>query len=534
MKYFIGVDIGGTKCSVSLANADKGIRILNLIRFPSNAELGAESMISRIMEALDKLIADSSLSKDDITAIGISCGGPLDSASGRVLSPPNLPGWDDIHLTDLLEKRFGIPAYLQNDANACALAEWKLGAGRGTKDMVFLTMGTGMGAGILSNGRLITGTCDLAGEVGHIRLTDEGPEGYGKNGSFEGWCSGSGIERFIKEWTRRRIAAKNPPAWVKDGRTDIDAKLLNEYAGKSDEDALALFNLIGDRLGRALAIILDMLNPEVIVIGSVFQRAEAWIRPAMEKALKEEALPLSLSHLKVLPAQMGDNIGDYAAIMAAVYALDIDPMQEVGEEDERVLAHLTRLSARYPHLAHLSEDIVKAYTAIRNAYAGGNKLLVCGNGGSCADCEHIVGELMKGFYLKRPVSNDPASVLSHLQGALPAIALTGHPALSTAFANDEDAAYLYAQQTLGYGKKGDVLLAISTSGNALNVINAVMTAKELGLVTIALTGGNGGRLASMADYSIIAPGNCPADVQENHLPVYHTICAMLEAKFFKE
>ena len=532
MKALIGIDIGGTKCAVSLARINKGIRILDKYRFPSNAHEGKDPMLSRIMDAVDEVLTRNQLSAEDLEAVGISCGGPLDSKTGRVMSPPNLPGWDDVPLTDVLQNRFHVPCFLQNDANACALVEWKIGAGRGANDMIFLTMGTGMGAGIISGGKLLTGACDLAGEVGHIRLSESGPEGYGKAGSFEGWCSGGGIEKYINEWTEKAISSGKTPGWVIKGHKTIDAKILNDYAQAGDEDALALFRDIGEKLGCALSILTDTLNPEKIVIGSVFQRAEGFIRPSMEKALKRESLPLAYQALTVVPAETGEQLGDFAAIMTALYALDIDPMQEMDETNGRVLIHLEKLIRKYPHLACVRNDILSAYVALRDCFVSGGKLLVCGNGGSCADSEHIVGELMKGFYLKRRVTEDQNSILSHLQGALPAIALTGHNALSTAFSNDEDASFVYAQQVFGYGRKGDILIGISTSGNAVNVKNAVLTAKEIDMKTIALTGGTGGALKSLADFSIVVPGDCPADVQENHLPVYHTLCAMLEARFF--
>lgn len=533
MKALIGIDIGGTKCAVSLARVDGGIHILDKFKFPSNAHEGKDATLLRIMNAVESVLEKNALTTNDLEAIGISCGGPLDSKTGRIMSPPNLPGWDDVPLTDLMNQRFSVPCYLQNDANACALVEWKLGAGRNTNDMIFLTMGTGMGAGIISGGRLLTGASDLAGEVGHIRLTESGPEGYGKAGSFEGWCSGGGIEKTARQWTEDALSSGYTPRWVADGHTSIDARILNEYAQSGDKDALFLFEKAGEKLGQALSVLADTLNPEKIVIGSVFQRAERFIRPAMEKALKAEALPLTEKILSVVPAETEEQLGDYAAIMTALYAMDVDPMKETGETDEAVLSHLEKLLKKYPHLACVRDSLLSAYLEIRDCYLSGGKLLVCGNGGSCADSEHIVGELMKGFYLKRRVTDDQESILSHLQGALPAIALTGHNALSTAFQNDEDAAFTYAQQTFGYGKKGDVLIGISTSGNAVNVQNAVLTAKAIGMKTIALTGGSGGALKKSADVSVIVPGTCPADVQENHLPVYHALCAMLEAKFFK-
>ncbi len=535
MKTFLGLDVGGTKCAFVIAHVGGGIRLLDRLSFPSHAEKGFDDMLKRILRAGDEILARNRLTTSDIAAIGISCGGPLDSRTGYVLAPPNLPGWIDIPLTEIMQSHFGLPAFLQNDANACALVEWKLGAGRGTENMIFCTMGTGMGAGVIAEGRLMRGASDMGGEIGHLRLTDDGPVGFGKAGSFEGYVSGGGIALQAKAWTKHALLQGKTPAWIRDGyaEEEISAKLIAEYAKNGDEDALRLYEHIGTMLGRGLSLLVDAFNPEKIVIGSIFARAEALLRPAMEAVLEKECIPYSLKAVQVCPAKTGEQIGDYASIMTALYALDIDPMAGEEETSEDVLLHYEALYRKYPSLSDTRDSVMDAYKALRDCYRREGKLLVCGNGGSCADAEHIVGELMKGFYRKRPIAaHTKNSILSNLQGALPAIALTGHAALSTAFGNDEDPAYVYAQQTYGYGKKGDVLIGISTSGNAKNVINAARTARELGITVIALTGGSGGELKSIADISIIAPGSCPADVQECHLPIYHTLCAMLEAKFF--
>lgn len=535
MKRFIGLDIGGTKCAVIYAEVNRGIHILDRMQFPSNANEGAQRMLARIFDGVKAMLEKHTLNSDNIDAIGISCGGPLNSKAGCVMSPPNLPGWDNIPITERLESAFGIKAFLQNDANACALAEWKLGAGRGADDMIFCTMGTGMGAGIIAGGRLISGACDMAGEIGHLRLTPDGPDGYGKNGSLEGWTSGGGIGRFAAMETEALIKKGHTPAWARDGVLTPDAKTLSEYAAKGDADALALYERVGEMLGKGLSLLIDTLNPEKIVIGSVFVRAERYLRPAMERVIRQECLSHTAAAVSILPAESGEAIGDLACIMTALYALNVDPFSEDKPENERAIKHLERFIKKYPHLAYIKPSLRRAYAAIRDSYLAGGKLLICGNGGSCADAEHIVGELMKGFYLKRPVKSAPEeSVLGKLQGALPAIALTGHAALSSAFLNDVDPAYVYAQQAFGYGRKGDVLIGISTSGNAENVLNAAKCAKAIGMTVIALTGGTGGRLSEIADISVVAPGNNPADVQECHLPIYHTLCAMLEASFFEE
>ncbi|TYP48726.1 D-sedoheptulose-7-phosphate isomerase [Thermosediminibacter litoriperuensis] len=204
------------------------------------------------------------------------------------------------------------------------------------------------------------------------------------------------------------------------------------------------------------------------------------------------------------------------------------------------------LAGRYPELDFLKESIKAAAKAIIRCYENGGKILVCGNGGSAADSEHIVGELMKGFIKKRPLKEDLRQNLINtggalggilaekLQTALPAISLVSQPALSTAFANDVDPELVFAQQVLGYGKKGDVLIALSTSGNSKNVINAIYTAKALGMVTIGLTGKGGGRMKSVCDILLDVPAEQTHRVQELHLPIYHTLCMLVEGYFFDD
>ena len=207
---------------------------------------------------------------------------------------------------------------------------------------------------------------------------------------------------------------------------------------------------------------------------------------------------------------------------------------------------IKELIERYPALAGCKTDIENAVNAIEKAYRGGGKLLLCGNGGSCADCEHISGELMKGFLKKRPLleekkrmmrENCPEideSVLEYLQDALPAIPLTSLSALNTAFCNDVDPALIYAQSVLALGKAGDVLIAMSTSGNSKNVVEAAKVAKALGLCVIALTGESGGKLKCIADICICAPECETYKIQELHLPIYHYICAEIEERFFAD
>lgn len=205
---------------------------------------------------------------------------------------------------------------------------------------------------------------------------------------------------------------------------------------------------------------------------------------------------------------------------------------------------LDELLKRYPQLQVLSSEISKAGDALIKCYEHGGKVLVCGNGGSCSDSDHIVGELMKGFEHKRPITEElkdhlkeldserGAYLAEKLQHGLPAISLTAHSGLITAVANDTDANLIFAQQVVGYGNVGDVLLAISSSGNSQNVLDAILTARAKGLLVIGLTGESGGKMKTMCDILINVHGKRTAYVQELHLPVYHTLCVMVENHFF--
>lgn len=539
-KYMIGFDVGGTKCAVLLASVTNGIKLLDKIKFATKAEEGYEQAKDRLFAAGWEILKNNDVDISRVLAIGVSCGGPLDSRRGIILSPPNLPGWDNVPFARLITKEFGVPAYLQNDANACALVEWKLGAGRGTANMMFLTMGTGFGGGIICENVLLRGASDMGGEVGHIRLEDDGPVGFGKAGSIEGFCSGGGIGRQAQAYTQKRIAEGNPPAWIRDGKSieQIDAKLIAAYADQGNEDAKQLYAVVGEKLGKAVSLLIDAFNPEKIVIGSIFVRSEHLLRASMERVIEQEALVHSRRACQVVPAQTGEQLGDLASIMAACYEMHVDVTPLGLPEKAGVLSHYNRLFERYPVLTVRKEQILQAYHTLLRGYRGGGKLLVCGNGGSAADADHIVGELMKGFYKKRPLSGEQAVRLGEngglLQGALPAISLTQHTALSTAFLNDVDPQMIFAQQVLGYGRQGDVFLGISTSGNSGNVVKAAVVAKKLGLSVVSLTGEGGGKLAELSDVLVDVPATVTADVQELHLPIYHTLCAMLEDDFFEE
>lgn len=315
-KNLIGLDIGGTKTAICYGVQDgSDVEPVEKVSFPTT---DVDSTIDGIRRGVSGIMARHGLDSGNTHGIGISCGGPLDSSRGIVMSPPNLPGWDNIPITDILSGEFGVPVAIHNDANACALAEWKFGAGKGTRNMVFMTFGTGLGAGLIIDGKLYTGTNDNAGELGHIRLSEFGPVGYGKAGSFEGFCSGGGIRQLAQSAVKERLQRGEKVAWCPDGDLDgINARTVAEAAAAGDELAKEVYRTSALMLGAGLSVVIDILNPEMIVIGSIYARNEAMMKPVMEEVISREALGLSGKVCRIVPAALGEKIGDYAALSVA-------------------------------------------------------------------------------------------------------------------------------------------------------------------------------------------------------------------------
>ncbi len=328
-QYFFGVDIGGTKIATSAGRQAAGvIEVMDRKAFPT-IQGDPTANIARIVEYLQQLKTKHGCP----AGIGISCGGPLDIDAGEILSPPNLPGWDRVPIVRILQEQLEAPVYMENDANACALAEFHYGAGKGTTNMVFLTFGTGMGAGIVLGGKLYRGSTGGAGEVGHIRLAEDGPVGYGKRGSFEGFCSGSGLAQLGRMIIERHIAQGDASAWALEnaGNTGLTAKRIASAAVHGDPAALEIMEVCGAYLGRGLSVLVDILNPDVIVIGSIFERSGDLLIPSMEKALREEALECNLRACRVMPSRLRDALGDYAALSIAS-EWSVNDKLEMGEK----------------------------------------------------------------------------------------------------------------------------------------------------------------------------------------------------------
>jgi glucokinase len=321
----LGFDIGGTKCAVIIGdlNNDSQIEIADKVVLPTN--LPVYEMIEALFKTAEDLLAKHEINQDRLDGIGINCGGPLSSKRGLILSPPNLPKWDNIPIVDMAQKRFGKKALLQNDANAGAVAEWKYGAGKGYNSIIFLTFGTGMGAGLILDGKLYSGITDLAGEVGHLRLAEMGPVGFGKAGSFEGYCSGGGIAQLGQIKAREKLQMGETVSYCDslDDLPSVTAKSVADAAAAGDETAIEVYRVCGEYLGRGLSLLIDILNPELIILGSIYGRAKVLLETAMMKVINNEALHDSRQACRIVPAGLSENIGDMSALSLALLSNEI-------------------------------------------------------------------------------------------------------------------------------------------------------------------------------------------------------------------
>ena len=303
----LGLDIGGSKTGLVLG--DYQGRVLRRAEIPTPArEMFAPAfrIISGAARAFLGACQGEGLPAPG--CISVSVGGPLDIHRGILYAPPHLKAWGQAPLKQRLEETFPLPVFVEHDGNAGALAEFHFGAGRGASNMVFLTMGTGLGAGLILNGRIYHGASDMAGEVGHMRMAPDGPVQYGKAGSWEGFCSGAGLV------SRARL--RQPERWP----TETTPRDVISRALEGDAHAREIVAESGRWFGRGLALIVDMLNPDVIVVGTLgVVLGELLLAPA-RVALYEEALLRSVEACSIVPAQLGGKLGDTAALMAAIAA----------------------------------------------------------------------------------------------------------------------------------------------------------------------------------------------------------------------
>lgn len=298
--WILGLDIGATKIGSAAGRAD-GTILEELIE-PCPRGGDPQEMQTLMCRLADDIIGR----RGQPTAIGVSIGGPLDAEAGVVYSPPNLPRWDQVPLKAMLTERYSLPTYLEHDAKAGAIAEWLFGAGQGCDNLVFLTFGTGLGAGVIVDRRLCRGRNDNFGAVGHWRMSDTGPTAYGKTGALEAFASGTGIVALAHE--------RYPDHWP----TALTAAQVIEMARDGEPAAQAVVAESSRMLGRGIAYLIDLLAPDLVVLGSLAVRAGELFLPTVRDIVAAECIPGALP-CPIVPSQLGERIGTTAAVCAAIY-----------------------------------------------------------------------------------------------------------------------------------------------------------------------------------------------------------------------
>ena len=320
--YLLGHDIGGTKLAVVIA--DRNGNILRKVQRPTEAGRGPEAVVANLVDMSREAMALAALTSSDVAGIGVSCGGPLDTETGVVYAPPNLPGWDEVPLKAWLEQSLSLPAFIENDANASALAEWSFGAGRGFRHMVYMTMSTGIGGGIILDGKLYRGPNDTAGEVGHMTIVENGPAcGCGKRGCLESLCSGPSIARRARE-KAQAVPGSLLVELAGDDPARITAETVMDAARKKDPTAREIVDDTARYMATGLGNIVNMLNPEIIVIGTILVKAGDLLLEPIRGYLRRETWPRVYDTVRVEPAGLGDNVGDLAAIAVIRQALQAE------------------------------------------------------------------------------------------------------------------------------------------------------------------------------------------------------------------
>lgn len=295
--YFLGLDIGGTKTAVCVG--DENGHILAQEKFYTFSD--PFETIDFSLRIVNKLSQKLKLNK--FKSFGISCGGPLDSRKGIILCPPNLPKWKNIDICNYIYTKINIPVYLENDANACALAEWYWGNGKGCTDIIFLTFGTGFGAGLILDGKLYRGKNSQAGEIGHIRIKEDGPLCYGKRGCIESFCSGAGIKELFYIKTKKILSTNE----------------ICELAQSGNKQAKEVIEESAKYLGFTLSMLIDLLNIEKIIIGSIFSRRENLFKKTIQNIIDKETLNLNREVCSISISGLGDNLGTMASLGVAIW-----------------------------------------------------------------------------------------------------------------------------------------------------------------------------------------------------------------------
>ncbi len=308
----LGIDIGGTKLAVGVATAEG--RVLAEARRPSGAAEGPDAVIGRIVEMAREIVAEAEIGLNDLQSVGIGCGGPLDPWRGVVLNALNNPGWIDIPITDRIGEALGRPAYLDNDANAAALGEHRFGAGRGVTNMIYLTVSTGVGGGVIADGRLLRGEGGNAAELGHLTVDAHGrPCHCGGIGCLEEYCSGTNIAVRARE----ALAASDEPSALR-AADAFTAAEVTAAVGAGDQLATEVWNETTTLLGAGIASMIHAFNPALVVLGGGVTKAGDLLFEPVRRAVAERTMPWLHEVVRIVPAELGDRTGILGAVTVAL------------------------------------------------------------------------------------------------------------------------------------------------------------------------------------------------------------------------
>ena len=304
-KERIGIDVGGTNVKIALVD-NKG-KIIYSNSIPTRAEMGYEYTINNMKEAITELIKETKSDPKNIESIGFGFPGQIDYQKGIVRLAPNIPGWVNVPIAEIMEKQFGIPTRVDNDVRCAALGELNYGAGQGCDNLICITVGTGIGSGLVINGKLVRGASNAAGEIGHIKLDMNGGPlcGCGDRGCLEAFASGPSIVALAEEYIKGGKSTK----YRELANPDITPYIVSEAAKQGDPVAKRIFTIVGEYIGIGLASVVNLLNPEKIIIGGGVAAAGDLLLTPIKESLIKRAMPIAGSAVEIVPAQLGNSAG---------------------------------------------------------------------------------------------------------------------------------------------------------------------------------------------------------------------------------
>jgi glucokinase-like ROK family protein len=505
----LGLDIGGTKLAAGVVALDPaGARpeVLAQQQEPSRVETGPDAMIDHLVELGRRAAAAAGMPLERIVAIGIACGGPLDPIRGVIQEPHHLPGWVDVHLVERIEAALGRPAAVENDATAAAIAEHRFGAGRGFDDIVYLTISTGIGGGAISGGRVVRGATGNGAELGHLLAAPGGRLcACGRHGCLQAEASGTSIAARARELigAGRTSTLESLPGGVQ----AITAEAVATAAAAGDALAREAWDAAMTALAAGVTNAINAFDPDVVILGGGVARAGDLLFEPVRRMAMAEAMPPMARHVQIVPSGLGGDLAVLAAAAVAIDRFELPRGRDTAAALDQLLASSSALRALVPAIDDIGRQLAERLLA-------GGRVIAFGNGGSAAEAQHLVAELVGRYRRER--------------APLPAMALTADTATLTAISNDFEWAEGFARQVEAHARPGDVVVAISTSGEAENVIRGVRAARAVGAETIGLTGGTGGRLAGEVDRALVMPAASTARIQELHAFVVHALSEIVD------